>query len=119
MTADRGAKDRNVKDGEDGRESDDDGYEITRRELMILLNELYLDSSDIHISYPFFNIHLMSAYQEEDGYIQSAHGFIADNERRFHGNRPGDIDALALPPGKLVGIAVNHIGVEPDFSHQL
>ncbi len=40
-------------------------------------------------------------------------------KRRLERQRPRDADALALPAGKLVRIALGHVGKQPDLSEQL
>ena len=47
----------------------DEGIPVTAMELMIFLNELYLRGGDINLSYPFYNIHLMTLAQEGGGYV--------------------------------------------------
>src|SRR3989304_8644013 len=44
---------------------------------------------------------------------------VANNERRLQRQRPRDADALALPTGKFVRIALGHVGKQPDLSEQL
>jgi hypothetical protein len=41
-----------------------------------------------------------------NGYVQSADGFVADDEVGFQGNGPGNANALPLSPRELVGIAM-------------
>ena len=47
-----------------------------------------------------------------DGDVQSADGFVADNEFRFNGESAGNADPLALSPAKLVGKASGMSGVQ-------
>jgi len=50
--------------------------------------------------------------------IEGAHGLIADDEFRLHGQGAGDADALALPTAKFVGVAIHVLGFQPDFGEQ-
>ena len=53
------------------------------------------------------------------GHIERRGRLIADHDVRPHDERSGDGDALALATGKLRGIAVDVVVVEPDPSHHL
>src|SRR5204863_3864090 len=44
--------------------------------------------------------------------VESRDGLIADDELGFDGERPGDADALPLPAGELVGIALHVLRVQ-------
>ncbi len=50
--------------------------------------------------------------------IQGAGGFVTDDQARFHSERPGDTDALALAPGKLVGVTILGCGGQADLFQQ-
>ena len=51
-----------------------------------------------------------------NGYIQSGHGLIGDDQLRVHDNGAGNADTLSLAPGKLMGIAGGMLSDQP---HQL
>ncbi len=54
-----------------------------------------------------------------DGNIQGGDRFIGDDDLRLNRQGPGDADPLALPPGKLVGIPVEILLLEPHPTHEL
>ena len=48
-------------------------------------------------------------------FVQGRDGFIQDQQARIDRDAAGDIDALALPPGHLVRVAVDEqVGIKPD-----
>ena len=49
-----------------------------------------------------------------DRNIQRGNRFVADDQLRIQRQRAGDADALPLPAGELVRIAVGEIRVQPD-----
>ena len=66
----------------------------------------------------FLEIHQKIHDLSLDGDVQSADGFVADNEFRFNGESAGNADPLALSPAKLVGKASGMSGVESDESQE-
>src|SRR5262249_30912241 len=54
-----------------------------------------------------------------DGHVEGGDGLVGDDQPRVHGERPGDADALALPPGELVGVPVDVRRRQPDDVEQL
>ena len=54
-----------------------------------------------------------------DGHVQGRDRFVADDDQRIQGQRPGDADALALAARKLVGIPVHVRRVQADTLHEL
>lgn len=48
-----------------------EGVVVSKNELVILLNELFLDNTNLNLSFPFYNLHLMTLKPKEDGYIVS------------------------------------------------
>ena len=53
-----------------------------------------------------------------DRHIQRRHRLVADDEFRFHRERAGNGDALALAAGEFVGIATRKARLEPDQAQQ-
>ena len=53
------------------------------------------------------------------GHVEGAHRLVADHQVRAQGQRPGDGDALSLPAGELMRVAVEHGAVEADLVEQL
>ena len=53
-----------------------------------------------------------------DGDIEGADGFVEDEELGAEGDGAGDVDALALAAGELVGIAAEGVGIEADFGEE-
>ncbi len=49
-----------------------------------------------------------------DRHVERGDRLVADQHVGLHGQRARDGDALALPAGELVRIALGEIGVEPD-----
>src|SRR3546814_10756133 len=49
-----------------------------------------------------------------DGDVEGGHRLVADDELRVEDQRAGDAEALALPAGELVRIAVHVMRLEPD-----
>ena len=54
-----------------------------------------------------------------DGDVERRDRLVADDELGFGDQRPGDADALRLPAGKFVRIAVDHFGLQPHRLHHL
>jgi len=54
-----------------------------------------------------------------DGDIERADGFVEDKEFGTEGDGAGDVDALTLAAGELVGIAVEGGGFQADLGEEL
>jgi hypothetical protein len=55
-----------------------------------------------------------------DRHVQRRYRFVADHQLRFHDQRAGDADPLALTAGKLMRIAVDLVRQQADpFHHPL
>ena len=54
-----------------------------------------------------------------DRNIERRHRFVAHHQLRLQDHRARDADALVLPAGKFVRIAVDQIGIEADLRHHL
>ena len=54
-----------------------------------------------------------------NGNIQCGDRFVADHQRRTHGQRAGDANALALAAGEFMREAVGVLFVQPDLVQQL
>ena len=54
-----------------------------------------------------------------DRHIQRRHWLITDHQLGFQDQRPGDADALTLPAGKFMGIAVQLVGQQADPLHDI
>ena len=50
--------------------------------------------------------------------VERRDDLVADQELRLGQERPGDADALALPPGQLVRIAGEMLAAEPDIDQR-
>ncbi len=50
-----------------------------------------------------------------DGDVEGADGFVEDEEFGFEGEGAGDVDALALAAGELVGVTLEDVGFEADL----
>ena len=51
--------------------------------------------------------------------VERRHRLVADDQARVERERAGDADALALPAGKLVRIAVERLRPQADLAEQL
>ena len=50
--------------------------------------------------------------------VERRHRLVADDQLRVERQRAGDADALALPAGEFVRIAVERLGPQPDLAEQ-
>src|ERR1700741_3534204 len=51
--------------------------------------------------------------------VERGDRLIADDEARAQGERAGDADALALPTGEFMRVAIERLGAQPNFLRQL
>ena len=54
-----------------------------------------------------------------DGHVKGGHGLVADHAVRVQGQGAGNGHALALAPGKLVGVAPGQLGPQAHALHKL
>ena len=64
-------------------------------------------------------VHEQVADLRLDRHVERRNAFIGDDDLGIERERPGDADALALPAGEFVRIALHHVGAEPDLPQQL
>ena len=76
---------------------------------------------DEQVGQPQFSLQALQQFQYPGLYrdVQRAGGFVADQQFRPHGQRPGYADALPLPARELVRITVFMRRVKSDLDEQL